>query len=100
MAGSRRWWALGALVVCPRPIGPDGTTLTVALPTLAGELHATTSELQWLVDAYIVVFAGLLLPVGAIGDRFGRRQVLLIGLGLFLLSSVVAAWTPDVRWLI
>src|SRR6185436_18957847 len=100
MNNSRRWWALSALVVCLLTLGLDGTILNVALPTLAEDLGAGTSQLQWVVDAYILVFAGLLLPIGAIGDRVGRRRVLLAGLAIFLVSSLVAAWTTDVGGLI
>src|SRR5258705_8534935 len=100
MSDSRRWWALGALVICLLTLGLDGTILNVALPTLATELGASTGGLQWIVDAYILVFAGLLLPIGALGDRIGRRKVLLVGLGIFLISSLAAAWTTSVGGLI
>jgi EmrB/QacA subfamily drug resistance transporter len=100
MNNSRRWWALGALVVCLLTLGLDGTILNVALPTLAEDLGAGTSQLQWIVDAYILVFAGLLLPLGALGDRVGRRRVLLAGLAVFLVSSLVAAWTTNADGLI
>jgi hypothetical protein len=72
-------------------IGLDNTILNVALPTLVRELGATASELQWIVDAYVLVFAGLLLTMGAIGDQFGRKLALNAGLVLFGLSSVAAA---------
>jgi EmrB/QacA subfamily drug resistance transporter len=88
------------LVICLLTLGLDGTILNVALPTLATEIGASTSDLQWIVDAYILVFAGLLLPFGAIGDRFGRRRVLLIGLAVFGISSLVAAWTTGTGGLI
>lgn len=100
MTTSRRWWALGALVICLLTIGLDGTVLNVALPTLATELGASTGGLQWIVDAYVLVFAGLLLPIGALGDRLGRRRILLVGLGVFLISSVAAAWTTATGGLI
>src|SRR5690348_4623145 len=100
MNTSRRWWALGALVICLLTLGLDGTILNVALPTLATDLGAGTSGLQWVVDAYILVFAGLLLPAGALGDRIGRRRLLLVGLGLFGVSSIAAAWTTDIGALI
>ena len=58
----------------------DNTIVNVALPTLVRELGATTSELQWIVDAYTLVFAGLLLAAGSLGDRFGRKGALQIGL--------------------
>src|SRR5215468_3932859 len=97
---TRRWWALGALMICVLTLGLDGTILNVALPTLAADLGAGTSGLQWIVDAYILVFAGLLLPIGALGDRVGRRRVLLIGLGFFGLASLAAAWTTATGGLI
>jgi EmrB/QacA subfamily drug resistance transporter len=88
---SRRWWALGALVLSVLTIGFDTTILNVALPTLGSAIHASNSQLQWIVDAYVLVFAGLLLPAGALGDRYGRKRLLLIGLVLFGGGSVVGA---------
>jgi EmrB/QacA subfamily drug resistance transporter len=90
--GSRRWWALGALIVSLLTIGFDATILNVALPTLATSLHASTGSLQWMVDAYVLVFAGLLLPMGALGDRYGRKRLMMIGLVLFGASSVIATY--------
>ena len=92
MNSSRRWLTLGALMICVLTLGLDGTILNVALPTLATEIGAGTSGLQWIVDAYILVFAGLLLPMGALGDRLGRKRVLMSGLAFFLGASVVAAY--------
>jgi EmrB/QacA subfamily drug resistance transporter len=93
MNGSRRrWWALGALVLSLLTIGFDATILNVALPNLATALDAGTAELQWIIDAYILVFAGLLLPAGALGDRYGRKLFLLLGLVLFGGASVVASY--------
>jgi EmrB/QacA subfamily drug resistance transporter len=97
---ARRWWALGALVICLLTLGLDGTILNVALPTLATALGAGTSGLQWMVDAYVLVFAGLLLPLGAIGDRFGRKKVLIIGLLAFLAASVAAAYVTTTGQLV
>jgi EmrB/QacA subfamily drug resistance transporter len=91
----RRWWALGALVLSILTIGLDATILNVALPTLATSVHATNSQLQWIVDAYVLVFAGLLLPAGALGDRYGRKRLMLVSLLLFGGSSAVAAFTTD-----
>src|SRR6266498_4963821 len=88
---SRRGWALAALVLSVLTIGFDTTILNVALPTLGGAIHATNSQLQWIVDAYVLVFAGLLLPAGALGDRYGRKRLLLIGLALFGGASVIGA---------
>jgi EmrB/QacA subfamily drug resistance transporter len=91
MNSSRRWWALGALVLSVLVIGFDTTILNVALPTLGGAIHASTSQLQWIVDAYVLVFAGLLLPAGALGDRYGRKRLLVIGLAFFAGGSVLGA---------
>ncbi|OEJ30216.1 MFS transporter [Streptomyces subrutilus] len=85
----RRWLALAAPVFALMIVGLDATILTVALPTLANELSATTTELQWFTDAYTLPFAGLLLPFGALGDRIGRRKVLLGGLLLFGVGSLM-----------
>jgi EmrB/QacA subfamily drug resistance transporter len=97
---ARRWWALGALAVCLLTLGLDGTILNVALPTLATALGAGTDGLQWMVDAYILVFAGLLIPLGALGDRVGRKRLLMIGLIAFLGASFAAAYVTSAGALI
>src|SRR3981081_1473773 len=86
--GAGRWWALGALVLSGVGIGLDTTILVTALPTMAGQLGATTSQLQWISAAYSLAWAGLLLPAGVLGDRLGRRRLLLFGLVLFGLASL------------
>ncbi|MEU9151013.1 MFS transporter [Streptomyces sp. NPDC048417] len=96
----RRWWALGALVASMLVLGFDTTILNVALPTMAGELGATTSQQQWMADAYVVVFASLMLPAGLLGDRFGRRRMLVTGLVIFLAGSLVGSLADDVNWVI
>ena len=70
----------------------DNTILNTALPTLARVLHAGTSSLQWITDAYTLCFAALLIPAGALGDRFGRRRSLVAGLAVFALGSTLAAF--------
>src|ERR1700712_5001404 len=65
-------------------------SLNVALPDIARSTHASQTQLSWIIDAYSLMFAALLLPAGAIGDRYGRRRALLIGLGIFGAGSVVA----------
>lgn len=87
----RRWATLAVLSLSLVIIGLDNTILNVALPTLVRELGATASELQWIVDSYVLVFAGLLLTMGALGDRFGRKLALNAGLVIFGLASVAAA---------
>jgi EmrB/QacA subfamily drug resistance transporter len=76
------------------------TSLNVALPDLASATHASTTQLQWIVDAYALVFAGLLLPAGALGDRLGRRDVLLVGLAIFGGGALVATQLSDANALI
>lgn len=71
---TRRWWVLGALSFALLAVGLDMTVLNIALPTLATELDATTSELQWFANSYNLVLAALLLPAGMLGDRYGRKK--------------------------
>jgi EmrB/QacA subfamily drug resistance transporter len=93
MNGARqRWLALGVLCLSLLAIVVDNTIVNVALPTLARELDADLSQLQWVVDAYTLVFAGLLLVAGALGDRYGRRRTLLAGLAVFGIASACAAY--------
>ena len=92
-AHQRRWWTLGVLCVSLLVIGLDNTILNVALPTLVEDLHATASQQQWIVDAYTLVFASLLLTAGMLGDKFGRRGALTAGLAVFGLGSVFAAFS-------
>ncbi|MEU6353870.1 DHA2 family efflux MFS transporter permease subunit [Streptomyces sp. NPDC047072] len=96
----RRWWALGALVASMLTLGFDTTILNVALPTMAADLGASTGQQQWMADAYVIVFAALMLPAGLLGDRFGRRLMLIAGLGVFLAGSLVGALAGDVNWVI
>jgi EmrB/QacA subfamily drug resistance transporter len=79
-------------------LGMDNTILNVTLPTLARDLGVTASQLQWMVDAYILVFAGLLLTMGALGDRFGRKLALNVGLVVFVAASVASAFagSPEI----
>ncbi len=91
----RRWQILAVLCVSLFVIVMDNTIVNVALPTLARELDAGTSSLQWIVDAYTLVFAGLLLAAGGLGDRFGRKGALLAGLALFGAFSAVGAFVSS-----
>lgn len=97
---AKRWWALGALCLSLVVIGMDNTILNVALPTLARDLGASASQLQWMVDSYVLVFAGLLLTMGALGDRFGRKRALNIGLVIFGLGSIASAFSGSAATLI
>ncbi len=87
----RRWQALGILALSLLVITMGNTILNVGLPTIREELDASSSQLQWIVDSYLLVFAGLLLAAGSLGDRFGRRRALLAGLLTFGLGSALAA---------
>src|SRR3954465_11777586 len=88
---ARRWWTLGVMCLSLMVIGVDNTILNVALPALVRDLHASTSQLQWIVDGYTLVFAGLLLTAGSLGDRFGRKGALTTGLVIFGFGSVASA---------
>jgi EmrB/QacA subfamily drug resistance transporter len=96
----RRWLALAVLCVSLLIVTLDNTVLNVALPTLVRDLHATTTELQWIVDAYVMVFAGLLLVAGSLSDRIGRKRVFLAGLMAFAAGSTWAAFSGSVSMLI
>src|SRR5947199_5527391 len=84
---------LAALLLAAFAINLDTTMVNVALPSLVRELHATTTQLQWVVDAYNLVFAALLLTFGSLSDRFGRKGVLLAGLTVFGAASLAGGFT-------
>src|SRR3954465_3122733 len=90
---ARRWWVLTTMTVCLLVVITGNTILNVALPTVQRSLGATQGELQWAVDAYILVFAGLLFSWGVVGDRIGRKKVLLIGMTLFAVASTFAGFS-------
>jgi EmrB/QacA subfamily drug resistance transporter len=96
----RRWGALAVLCVSLLLVTLDRGVLFVALPTLVRHLHATSSQLQWIVAAYVVVFAGLLLVGGSLADRIGRKRTLLAGLAVFAAGSAGAAFSGSVGALI
>jgi EmrB/QacA subfamily drug resistance transporter len=91
----RRRAVLGVVAVSLMMVVSAVSGLNVALPSLATETHATQTQLQWIVDAYTVVFAGLLLFAGAVGDRYGRRETLLVGLAIFGVAAAGALLTSD-----
>src|SRR5215472_2659635 len=93
--GTRKWWALGALALATLAVGLDGTILSVAIPTLAGALHATEADLQWFSSGYLLALAVAMLPVGLLGDRFGRKKVMLTALLLFGAGSAACASAPS-----
>ncbi|WP_181786421.1 MFS transporter [Streptomyces phytophilus] len=89
MAVKNRWLALIGLTISVLVIGFDTTILNVALPTLAADTGASAGELQWIIDSYAVVYAAAMLPAGFLGDRFGRRKLLIVGLVIFLGGSII-----------
>ena len=97
---ARRWWALVAIAASVLVVGLDLTVLNLALPTMAVSLHASTSDLQWITDSYSLVLAALILPAGLLGDRYGRKRILLIALVLFGASSLACAYMTSVGGLI
>ncbi|MEC3953984.1 MFS transporter [Nocardia sp. CDC153] len=86
----RRWWILVALCLATIILVIDNMALTVAVPALAADLHADAQATQWILDSYMLVFAGLLLTSGSLSDRFGRKRIMTVGLALFGAASVLA----------
>ncbi|BBI36412.1 DHA2 family efflux MFS transporter permease subunit [Cohnella abietis] len=97
---NRKWWILGALSLCLLTVSLDLTVLNLALPTLAIDLHATNRELQWFADAYNLVLAAALLPAGLLGDRMGRKKMLIMALVLFGAASWICAYAGSAEGLI
>ena len=96
----RRWPILAVLSLAVFVTVLDGTIVNVALPTLAVDLDATTRQLQWIVDAYLLVFTGLLLAAGGLGDRYGRKRMLVAGLAVFGATSALAGSVDSAQGLI
>jgi EmrB/QacA subfamily drug resistance transporter len=87
----QRWFILGILCTCLVLIVAAVSSLNIAIPSIQESLGATQTELQWIVDSYALVFAGLLLPAGALGDRYGRKWMLLGGLAIYGIAAIIAA---------
>jgi EmrB/QacA subfamily drug resistance transporter len=96
----RRWWALAAIAASVLVVGLDLTVLNLALPSMANDLHASTGDLQWIVDSYSLVLAALILPAGLLGDRYGRKKMLLAALILFGAASLACAYAASTGQLI
>jgi EmrB/QacA subfamily drug resistance transporter len=92
---ARRWWTLSVLCLSLLLIVAGNSSLNVALPSIQRALGSSQSQLQWMVDIYSLVFAGLLLPAGALADRFGRKWALQGGLVLFLVASLAASVSTE-----
>src|SRR5215470_4180526 len=88
---ARRWYILGAACFALFMAILDNLVVNVALPTISRDLNAKTTQLQWIVSAYTLVFASLQITAGGLGDRFGRKRFFLIGLGLFTTASLFGA---------
>jgi MFS transporter, DHA2 family, multidrug resistance protein len=97
---ARKWWALVAIAASVLVVGLDLTVLNLALPTIATSRHASSADLQWISDAYSLVLAAAMLPAGLLGDRLGRKKVLLAALILFGASSAACAYAASVGELI
>src|ERR1700677_2497027 len=99
----RRWVILGVLIVGLMAIVIDNTVLNVALKTIAephGGLGASQSQLEWAINSYTLVFAGLLFTFGVIGDKIGRKRMLIIGLALFGVASLLSAYSRSPEQLV
>lgn len=99
-AGWREWCGLGLLALPTMLLGLDVTALYLVLPSLAADLRPTASEVLWIMDAYGFLIAGFLITMGTLGDRIGRRRLLMIGVAAFGAVSVFAAFAPSAVWLI
>src|SRR5689334_1458331 len=97
--GDPKWWTLAAVCTGVFILLLDITIVNVALPDIQGELGATLSDLQWVIDAYALSLAALLLTAGSLADLFGRRRVFVIGTALFLVGSVACGAAQDIAFL-
>jgi EmrB/QacA subfamily drug resistance transporter len=97
---ARRWWTLAVLCLSLLIVFVGNSSLNVAIPTLSKDLHASNSQLQWVIAVYSLVFAGLLFSSGATGDRYGRKGALQFGLVVYLLACLAATWSRSMSQLI
>src|ERR1700750_1927261 len=93
---SKTWWTFAITSIALFMVTLDNLVVTTALPRIREELHASLSGLEWTVNAYTLTFAVLLLTGAALGDRFGRRRLFLIGIAIFTAASAAAALAPSV----
>lgn len=99
-ASARTWAGLGVLALALLLVSVDATVLDLAVPAISGDLAPSTPQLLWIIDVYSFVLAGLLITMGTLGDRIGRRKLLLIGAAGFGIASAVAAWAVNPEMLI
>ena len=91
----RRWIILATMCLCLVLVVATVSSVNVAIPSLARELQPTDTQILWIVDAYALVFAGLLMAAGSLGDRVGRKGLMQVGLALFATFSALAAWSDS-----
>lgn len=96
----RRWLVLAVLVAGQMIVNLDVTIINTALPAIKRAFELSESQSLWVADAYLVIFGGLLLLAGALGDRFGRRRILMLGMTVFVLASIGVAFSPNANFLI
>lgn len=99
-AGRKEWFGLGVLSLALLLISIDATVLALAIPFITDDLHPTAVQTLWIGDIYSFIVAGLLVTMGSLGDRIGRKRLLLTGAGVFALASILAAYAPTAEWLI
>lgn len=99
-AGARGWAALAVLMLPTLLVSVDNTVLSFALPSISEALRPTATGMLWIVDVYPLVLAGLLVAMGSLGDRIGRRRLLLVGATGFAAVSALAAFAPTAEWLV
>src|SRR3954451_16222666 len=97
---SKGRWILAATILGSSMAFIDGTVVNIALPALQAQLGATIADVQWVVEAYTLFLAALMLTGGAMGDRHGRRRVFLVGVATFTAGSVACGFTPTIATLI
>src|SRR3989440_11457752 len=97
---AQRRWTLAATILGSSMAFIDGTVVNVALPALQSNLNATVADVQWVVEAYTLFLAALLLLGGSLGDRFGRKKIYAIGITLFALASIWCGFAPTIHQLI
>ncbi|MDX6604477.1 MAG: hypothetical protein QOF23_986, partial [Solirubrobacterales bacterium] len=96
---TRKWWTLGAVCVATFMLLLDITVVNTALPDIQKDLGGSFSDLQWVIDAYALSLAALVLTAGSLADRLGRRRVFVVGLGIFSVASLLCAVSPDPTFL-
>src|SRR3954470_16396842 len=100
LSARAKWYTLGAACIALFMAILDNLVVNVALPTISRDLNATTTQLQWIVSAYILVFASLQITAGGLGDRLGRKRWFMIGTVIFTSASLFATFVQNVEMLI